>query len=277
MTTLLKLVIRYLAISFIVIMFLLPLYWAVVASLREPGLPPSLTVEWWPPKAHWENYINIFRNIPMGRYTLNSLVVEAAAVPITLIVASLTGFAIAQLSTGTRLFFILLSIILMMVPGMALWISRYQILHWLGLIDSLWALILPAFAASNPLFVLLFYWSFRHIPQEIYESGQMEGANALIVWWRLAMPIVQPTTVAVSILTFVMYWSDFTSPVMYIYDPKRYTLAVGLQILKQYDATNWPLLMAGAVFMIVPVIVLFVILQFILSRNVSLSHLLEAN
>jgi multiple sugar transport system permease protein len=158
-----------------------------------------------------------------------------------------------------------------------LWISRYQILHWLGLIDSLWALILPAFAASNPLFVLLFYWSFRHIPQEIYESGQMEGANALIVWWRLAMPIVQPTTVAVSILTFVMYWSDFTSPVMYIYDPKRYTLAVGLQILKQYDATNWPLLMAGAVFMIVPVIVLFVILQFILSRNVSLSHLLEAN
>jgi multiple sugar transport system permease protein len=273
----LKQVIRYLAIFLVVIIFLLPLYWAIVASLRQTGLPPSLTVEWWPQEAHWENYVEIFRAIPMGRYTLNSLIVEAVVVPITLIVASLAGFAIAQLSTGSRRFLILLSIVLMMVPGMALWISRYQIFHWLGLIDSLWALILPAFAASNPLFVLLYYWSFRQIPKEVYESGQMEGTNALQAWWQLAMPLARPVSVVVAILTFVMYWSDFTSPVMYIYDPKRYTLAVGLQILKQYDATNWPLLMAGSIFMIAPVILLFILLLFLLGRNVPLSHLLEGN
>ena len=259
----------------ITIIFLLPLYWAAVASLRQPGLPPSATVEWWPSQAHWQNYIEIFQVVPLGRYTLNSLIVVGAAVPLTLVTASQAGFALAQMGGRSRRGWLLFSVAVLMIPGSAIWMFRYQVLSWLGLLDSLWALIVPAFAASSPLFVLLFTWAFRGIPAEVFEAGRLDGASALQAWWLLGLPLAWPTMVAVTILTFVMYWSDFTGPVMYIYNPKYYTLAVGLQILKQYDATNTPILMAGAIFMLAPVLVLFMILQRLFLHDLSLANLID--
>ncbi len=147
----------------------------------------------------------------------------------------------------------------------------------MGLIDSLWALIVPAFAAGNPLFVLLFYWSFRRIPAETFEAGQLDGANALVVWSRLALPLSLPTVIGVTVLAFALYWSDFISPVLYLYQPQNYTLPVGLQILKQMEATNWPLLMAAAVFMTIPVLILFIFLQRFFLHDISLTNVVKTN
>ncbi len=256
-------------------LFVLPLYWAVVASLRQAGLPPSAALEWWPTDAQWSNYAAIFRTVPMARYTLNSLLVVGAAVPLTLLTASQAGFALAQFPRRARRGLILLSIVLLMVPAWAVWLFRYQVLNALGLLDSLWALIAPAFAASSPLFVLLYYWAFRSAPEEVFEAARLEGASAWTCWRQVALPLAHPTSAAVTILTFLLYWSDFTSPVMYIFNPKYYTLAVGLQILKQYDVTNTPLLMAAAVFMTAPVLILFVLLQRIFLHNLSLANLFD--
>jgi multiple sugar transport system permease protein len=256
-------------------LFALPLYWAVVASLRPTGLPPSAALEWWPKDPQWGNFAAIFNVVPMARYTLNSLLVVGAAVPLTLLTASQAGFALAQFSRRAQRWLILLSIALLMVPAWAVWMFRYQVLDAIGLLDSLWALIAPAFAASSPLFVLLYYWTFRSAPEEVFEAARLEGASAWACWWRVALPLAYPTTAAVTILTFLLYWSDFTSPVMYIFNPQYYTLAVGLQILKQYDVTNTPLLMAGAVFMTAPVLVLFVFLQRIFLHNLSLASLFD--
>jgi multiple sugar transport system permease protein len=125
--------------------------------------------------------------------------------------------------------------------------------------------------------VLLFYWSFRRIPPEIFEAARLEGANPLLIWWRIALPLARSTSVGVIVLTFVMYWSDFINPVLYLYRPETYTLPVGLQILKQLDATNWPLLMAGAAFMTAPIVVLFVFLQRHFLSDMSLGELFERN
>ena len=164
---------------------------------------------------------------------------------------------LAQLPPGRQRFYLLLSVALMMIPGAAVWLFRYQILRWLGLIDSLWALILPAMAANNPLFVLLFYWSYRRIPAGVIESARLEGAGVWRAWWSLARPLVRPASIGVVVLSFAGYWGDFISPVLYVYRTKLYTLAVGLQLLKQLDATNWPILMAAAVIMTIPVVGVF--------------------
>jgi multiple sugar transport system permease protein len=259
----------------ITIIFLLPLYWAAVASLRPPGLPPPTAVEWWPSQARWQNYIEIFQTVPLGRYTLNSLIVASVAVPATLVTASQAGFALAQLGRRAQRVWLLFSVAVLMIPGSAIWMFRYQVLSWLGLLDSLWALIVPAFAASSPLFVLLFTWAFRGIPAEVFEAGRLDGASALQAWWLLGLPLAWPTTVAVTILTFVMYWSDFTGPVMYIYHPQSYTLAVGLQILKQYDVTNTPILMAAAISLLAPVLALIVIRQRLFLHDLSLANLID--
>jgi multiple sugar transport system permease protein len=238
-------------------LFLVPLPWVVAASLRQPGLPPPRTIEWLPDPVAWSNYARIFELLPLGRYTLNSLLVVALAVPITLVVASWAGFAMAQLEARTRRRLVTLSIVLLLVPTTALWLTRFILFTQLGLVDTIWALVAPAWMGTSPFFALMFYWTFRRVPGELFDSARLDGAGLLRVWASVALPLARPTAVAVCVLAFEKYWSDFLSPLLYIKSDERYTLPVGIQILQQMDATNWPLLMAAAVVMMGPIVLMF--------------------
>ncbi len=256
---------------------LLPLYWVAVASLRQPGLPPPRAIEWWPSAAHWDNYAELFRIVPMARYVLNSLIVVAIAVPVTVLVAALAGFAMSQLGAAWRQRLVVASVALLLIPGMAIWTLRFYILNKLGLIDSLAALIAPAVAGGNPLFILLYYRACFRIPPELYESARLEGAGAWTAWRRVALPLVRPTTAAVTVLAFALYWGDFTTPVLYIYRPDLYTLPIGLQLVRQMGSTNIPLQMAGSVLMIAPVLVLFLGLQRLFLTNLTFNEVTNDN
>lgn len=261
----------------IMVLFLLPIFWIFTASLRQRGLPPPTTFEWWPSSATLENYPYIFQLLPMTRYIRNSLLVVGTAVPITVFTASIAGFAMSQEDDLWRRRLLIASIVLLMIPGASVWLFRFQILRWLGWIDTLWALIAPAFAASSPLYVLLFFWSYRRIPGEIFEAARIDGASAWLMWWQLARPLVRPTAVTIIILSFVMYWSDFVSPVLYIFRTDLYTLPIGLQLLKQLDPTNWSVLMAAAAVITLPVLILFIFLQRSFLSDRSISNLMEKN
>jgi multiple sugar transport system permease protein len=250
----------------VALVFVVPLVWVVSASLRRPRQPPPSGIEWLPSPIAWSNYREIFDLVPLGDYMLNSMFVSAIAVPLTLVTASWAGFAMAQLGARARHQLLAVSIMLRMIPITALWLTRFILVTRFGLVDSLWALILPALMGSSPFFVLLFYWSFRRIPAELYESARLEGAGALRVWWSIAMPLAVPTVVAVGVLTFVDFWADFINPLLYLRSDDNYTLPLGLQTLQQLDRTNWPLLMAGSVLMTAPILVVFLLSQRFLWR-----------
>jgi multiple sugar transport system permease protein len=241
--------------------FLLPLIWVLSASLRTPGQAPPRTIEWVPDPIAWSNYLRVFDLVPLGTYVLNSLFVVAVAVPLTVVTASWAGFAIAQMSSKTRRRLIVLAIMLLMVPITALWLTRFVIFRHLGLIDTAGALIAPAIMGTSPLFILLYHWTFRRIPAEVFAAARLDGAGLLQLWARIAMPLAWPTTTAVAVLTFALFWSDFISPLIYLKTEVNYTLPVGVQILQQMDSTNWPLLMAGAVLMTGPILIMFLIAQ----------------
>ena len=171
------------------ILFVLPLFWMAVVSLRPVGLPPPRTVEWWPADPQWGNYIEIFRQVPMARYLLNSALVVAVSVPLTLLTASLGGFSLSQLRDPWRSRLVVAAVFLLMVPPSAVWLFRYQMLSWAGLLRTIWSLILPAFAGGGPLLVLIFYWTFRRTPVEMYEAARLEGADAWTAYQELAMPM----------------------------------------------------------------------------------------
>lgn len=242
-------------------LFLLPFVWVVSASLRQPGLPPPRSIEWLPQPIAWTNYLYIFQLVPLGQYVLNSLVVVALAVPITLVTSSWAGLAMAQVHENLQRRLVGLAITVMMVPVTALWLTRYVLFNYLLLIDTMWALVAPAFMGSSPFFVLLFYWTFRRVPQELYASARLDGAGALRIWASIALPLARPTVIAVGVLTFVLYWSDFINPLLYLKSEQNYTLPVGVQLLQQMDRTNWPLLMAASVVMLAPVVVMFLATQ----------------
>jgi multiple sugar transport system permease protein len=241
--------------------FIVPLAWVLSASLRTPGLPPPRTIEWLPSPIAWSNYRRIFELVPLARYALNSFVVVGLAVPITLVIASWAGFAMAQLPARVRRPLVVLAVLLRMVPVTALWLMRFLLFKELMLIDTLWVLVVPALMGTNPFFVLLFYWTFRRIPRELFESARLDGAGALPIWARVAMPLAGPTITAVSVLAFTLYWSDFINPLLYLKSESHYTLPVGLRVLQQMDRTNWPLLMAGVTVMAAPVLILFLLMQ----------------
>lgn len=252
----------YHALSWLIlIVFILPLVWMVSASLRQPGLAPPRTIEWIPDPIAWGNYARLFDLLPLGRYVMNSLVVASLAVPLTLLTASWAGFAMAQLSAQSRERMMTFSLVVLMIPVTAVWLTRYVLFAWVGLVDSYLALLAPGVMGSSPLFILLFYWAFRRIPAELYEAARLEGAGAFTIWWRVALPLAGATLVAVGLLAFILYWSDFITPLLYLKSQSLYTLPVGLRQLQEMDRTNWPLLMAGSVMMTAPVIVLFLIVQ----------------
>jgi multiple sugar transport system permease protein len=241
--------------------FVAPGLWVIAGSLRRPGLPPPRAVEWLPSPAAWSNYALVFELLPLGRYLANSLLVAAVAVPLTVVVASWAGFAMAQLPARARYALLALAVALRMVPLPALWLTRFLVLSELRLTDSLAALLAPAWMGSSPFFVLIYYWSFRRMPPALVEAARLDGLGPLGIWARVALPAARPATVAVVVLTFVQYWSDFISPLLYLKSEARYTLALGLRTLQQLDPTNWPLMLAGAVVMALPVVLLFALAQ----------------
>ncbi len=251
---------RLLVRMLITAVFLLPLIWMITASLHPVGRPLPQTLSF-SLDLTLANFSRVWRLVPLGRFTLNSLLVVILAVPLTLVTSSWAGFSMAQLPKASQRRWIVLSLAVLMVPGIALWATRFLIYTKLGWYNTIWALIAPAFMGSSPFFVLMFYRSFRRIPVTIYEATRLEGAGVLTNWWQIGLPIVRPTTIGVALLSFVLYWGDFISPLLYLRSESRYTLPIALQLLQQLSRSDWPLLMAGAVIATIIPVALFLLLQ----------------
>lgn len=241
--------------------FALPLVWALAFSLRQPGLPPPSRLEWLPDPIVWGNYARIFKVAPLGAYLVNSLLVAAIAVPLTLLTASWAGFAMAQLGPTARRRLTALAVLLLMLPSGALWLPRFLLYRSLWLIDTYYPLVAPALLGTSPFFVLLYYWTYRRVPLDLFDSARLDGAGALRIWRTIGLPLSGPTSVTVAVLAFSLYWSDLVAPLLYLKSEARYTLPVGLQLLQQMDRTNWPFLMAAAMLMAAPIVLLFLAVQ----------------
>lgn len=237
--------------------FGLPLLWALLAALRPAGAP--LAGPLLPARPTLDAFGRLFAVLPVWRLTANSLLVAALVVPLTLLTASWAGLAMARLPRPAQRRWVVVSLLALMVPGVALWPGRFLIYSRLGLSDSYGALLAPALLGSSPFYVLMFYRAFRRIPAAIYDAAALDGAGVLATWQRVALPIARPTAAAVAVLAFVATWGDTLSPLLYLSDARRYTLPVGLQLLQQLGRADYPLLLAGALWaMAAPVAVVVV-------------------
>lgn len=241
--------------------FLVPLASMIVGSLRMPGLPPPRVVEWLPKPLAWGNYTQVFHLVDLGRYILNTLVVEGMGVPVTLLVSSWAAFALSQLRDRLSQTIIAIVFLLFFLPETALWVTRFILYKWVGILDTPFALAAPSLFGTSALYMLIFYWTFRRVPDEIWEAGRIDGAGAFRTWWSLGVPTARAAYAAVGVLSFFYYWREFTEPLLYIQSIQKYTLAVGLAYLEQLDPTNWPILLAGSMIVTAPLIVVFLIAQ----------------
>ena len=245
----------------VAVLFLLPLWFMASGSLREPGTAPPRSPELLPSPRSTESYDRAFELVDLGRHTLNSLLVAALAVPLAVVVASLAGFAMAQLPQRWAARLVAASLVALMVPLTALLVPRFALFRTLELTDTYVPLIAPALLGMSPFYVLVFYWSFRRIPKELYEASRLEGLTPIETWRRLGMPLVRPVTAGVALLAFIFSWGNFLDPLIYLFDADLYTLPLGVKSLAQLDRTNYPLLLAGAVTATAPVLAAFAVAQ----------------
>lgn len=245
----------------VAICFVAPLLWTVTMSLRPTGKPFPRTLELVPSEITLQNYVRVFEIISFARFAFNSLVVAAIAVPVTVAVASMAGFAMSQLPRIWRMRLVAAAFVALMVPLTAVWLPRFIFIKEVGLIDSRWSLIVPAAFGTSPFYVLLFMWSFVRMPREMFDAARVDGAEVFRLWLDLAIPLSRSTATAVTVLAFVRYWSSFIEPLLYIQSTSKKTLPMGLHALLQLDRSNWPLLMTGAVLVTAPVVLVFLIAQ----------------
>jgi multiple sugar transport system permease protein len=252
---------RGVAAAVVGVIFLLPLYAMVAGSLRPLGVPPPRTIDLLPWPVSLGSYAEVFRVVPMARFIRNSLLVAAVGVPVSVLVASWAGFAIARLPRRARVALIGISVIALLIPASALIVGRFTIYRTLGLTDTLVPLMAPSLLGTSPLFVLVFAWSFARIEPQLYDIAREAGLSPVQTWWRVAMPLTRPITGAVALLAFVLMWSNFVDPLVYVFDEDLYTVPIGMRSLASLNATDRPAMLAGAVIATSPVVLAFLYLQ----------------
>ena len=252
---------RGLAIVIFSGLVVLPLLFMLAGSLRAPGLPPPDGFEWIPDPLRWLNYRDVFAFVDLWAYMKNSAIVVLIAVPLTVLVASWAGFAIATSSPGIQKGLVVCSLIALMVPASALWIPRFVMFKWLGLTDTLVPLIAPALMATTPFYVLIFGLVYSRIPKSLYEAARLEGMSPMQIWRRVAFPLGKPAAFAVGVLALAWHWANFIDPLIFLSSEELYTLPLGLRALQSLEPTNHPLLLAGAVLATVPPILAFLLVQ----------------
>jgi multiple sugar transport system permease protein len=255
---------------------LFPLWWLLVSSFT-PEKVIFVQSGIWPTQFTLDNYITGWQGgtrITFATYFVNSFLVVGLRVVGTVISAAMTGYAFARLEfDGKKLFFAIM-LLLMMLPFHVTLIPRYIMFFKIGWIDSYKPLIVPAFLATQGFFIFLFVQFIRGLPREIDQAATVDGCSPIDVFWRIIMPLTLPAVVTASIFTFIWSWNDFFSNLIYISNPKKFTVALGLRsFVDSSSGAAFGALFAMSVLSLLPIVFFFITAQRLLIEGISTTGL----
>lgn len=248
---------------------ILPFLWLISTSLKTVPQTMEYPPRWLPDPVMLKNFPDVWHN-PRANFALwtrNTLIIAALTVVGVTFSSSIVAYGFARLRFRGRgvLFALMLSTMMipfpvMMVPLYTIfrWLGDHTGIQWLGTFRPLWV---PAwFGSAFSIFLLRQF--FVTIPDELSEAARIDGCSEWGIYWRIILPLSRPALSVVALFTFMYVWRDFLGPLVYLQRPTQYTLALGLQAFQsQNGGTSWNLLMAAAVLVIAPVIVLFFVAQ----------------
>ncbi|MCR8850397.1 carbohydrate ABC transporter permease [Rossellomorea sp. SC111] len=235
-----------------------PFIWMISSSFKPENevlqIPPSLI----PENPTLENYVNLFESMNFGVYLRNTLIIVLFSF-VGLFFNAMAGYGFAkyQFKGREKIFYIVLAT--MMIPAQVTMIPVYLILNEMGLTNTMMGIVLPGLAAAFSIF--LFRQFMTTIPTDLIEAARLDGAGEFYIFFRLIVPIAKPIFAVQGILTFIGAWNSFLWPLIIANDESLYTLSVGLSLLQGQYANNFGLQMAGAAFMVVPIIIIFSFFQ----------------
>ncbi len=261
----------YLILSVGAIFTLLPFIWIILTSFKTASeiirVPPTFLPEKWT----LQSYITIFTDpkVPLAVFYANSLFVTGMRVVLTLFTSSLAGYIFCKYRFWGRNVSFAIILAQMMIPFQVVMIPEYLILVKLRLVDSLWGLIIPSMVDAFGIFMMRQF--IETIPNEMIDSGRIDGASEWQIYWGLVLPQLGPALAALGIFTFLAVWNDYLWPLIVITTQEKRTLPLLLNWYNTQHGTRYDLTMAASILVMLPVLIAYLIFQRWIVRGIAMT------
>lgn len=248
------------ALGLVAIVEVFPYLWMVSTSLQDMAavtrVPPTL----WPETLHWENYAKAWASGPFLRYAVNNAVQTVGIVVCQLFFGCLAGFAFSKLHFPGRDACFLVVIACLIVPPQVRFVPLYMLFSKVGLLNTYASLIVPY--SVSALGTFLIREAFLQVSDDIVDAARVDGAGTFTIIFRVLAPIARPTLVAFSLFSVVYHWNDFFWPLVMTTNEAVRTLPIGVAMLREEGTGDkWHVIMAGSMFVVAPVLLVFVVAQ----------------
>lgn len=254
-----QVIINYLLLIVFSAIAIYPLAGVVLASLYPAGVNPSGFAL--PPSFHFDNYVDAWTSGNFSMYFRSSVIVAVAVVSVSTVLSILGGYALGTMRfRGSKVLFYVF-LLGMIIPFEAIVVPLYYDLRALNMINTYWALIMPQISGSVAFGVFWMRAFFLSAPRSLIEAASIDGASSWNILWRILVPFGRPAILTLVVLTFSGSWSDFFLPLVMTTDPKYMTAPAGLSLFSGQHTTNVALLSAGAVIVVLPVVIVYVFTQ----------------
>ena len=254
------------------VLMLYPLIWMLGASFKESEFIFS-EVSPFPNPATLENYRQGWQGsgVGFGTYFLNSTIVSVVG---NMFACSLAGFAFARMEFRGRKFFFAAMLATLMLPTHVLLVPQYILFSQLGWVNSFLPLVVPKFLAVDAFFIFLMVQFLRGLPRELDQAAMIDGAGPWQTYWRIILPLTLPALATTAIFTFIWTWNDFLTPLLYLQDPRMYTVPLGLNaFLDASGESAWGPMFAMAVLSLGPLFGFFLAGQKYLTSGIATTGL----
>ena len=267
-------IVTYFVLIAAAVICLFPFIWMISTSFKPMSdickMPPTL----FPENGTVENFVEGWKGANFQLYFKNTAVITFLATVGTVLSSSVVayGFARFQSRCSKLLFMVLLGT--MMLPTQVTLIPQYLLYYKLGMVDTIWPLIIPSWLGGGAFNIFLFIQFFRTLPKELDEAAKIDGANSLQVFTRILLPAVKPVMLAVLVMALVYNWNDFFNPLIYLNSNDKFTIAIGLQFFKGSQGNvQVGQMMSMALVSLLPVLVIFATCQKYFIQGIKMSGL----
>jgi ABC-type glycerol-3-phosphate transport system permease component len=267
------LAILYSLLVILAVVFATPLIWLISTSLKADEQMAAWPPVWIPNPLRWENFWTAWTAGNFGLYFLNSTLITISATIGQLLTASMAAFGFARLRFPGREFLFSILLATLMLPYVVTLIPTFVLFKNLGWLDSFKPLIVPAYFGGGAFFIFLLRQFFRTLPPEIFEQATIDGASNYRIYAQILLPLSKPALSTVAIFGFMAHWNDFLAPLIYINSPEKFTLTLGLRRFMSLTDVRFQEMMAMALLMTLPVILVFFFFQQYFIQGVVMSGL----
>lgn len=254
------------------LIFMIPLIWMLSTALKEPKQVFIFPPQWIPDPIMWENFARGWSDfLPFNRFLLNSMIITSNNIIGNLVSCCLAAFAFARLRARGRGFFFVLVLGTMLLPAEVTIIPQYVLFTKLGWNNTWLPLMVPSWFGWA-FFIFLLRQFFMGIPRELDEAARLDGASSWRILWSIILPLSKPALATVVIFAFIGNWNNFLFPLIYIRSTDMQVLAVGLNMFRgAYGNTNYNYMMAVALLVLMPVLLVFFFGQRLFVRGIALT------